>query len=274
MPMLIVFGLIVLVAGVLAGKVLYEKYSPSKELADTKSYFDLNSDQEMAILFNDTLLEDKARFVDGHVYLNVETVYQYLNSRFYWDSTENLYLYALPTELVSVDVGSSDYTVSKAKQSEDYVILRADGNEAYVALDFVQKYTNFTYEYWEDPNHVHIVNEFGSKDVVTAQKNTEVRYQAGIKSPILTSPAKGDSMYVLEETEEISGWTKVLTKDGYIGYVQDKKISSVSQEILTEPEFTEPEYTNISKDYTVNLAWHQMTNTDGNNQLLNRIKDA
>lgn len=273
-PVMIAILLILIVGGGMVIKMLYEKYSPSKELADTNEYFNLTDDQDIAVIYNDELLEDKGRLIDGRVYLHVETVYQYLNSRFYWDGTENIYLYALPTELVSVEVGSSDYTVSKAKQSEGYVILRADGNDAYVALDFIKKYTNFTYEYWEAPNHVQIFDEFGSKDVVSAQKNVQVRYKAGIKSPILTTVDKGTTMYVLEEPEEIEEWTRVLTKDGYIGYVRDKQLSGVTQEELAEPEFTDPEYTSISKDYTINLAWHQVTNTDANDQLLSRIADT
>lgn len=264
---LVVVFLILATGGGLVGKFLYDKYSPSRELADAKEYFHLENDQEIAVLVNDVMLEDKGRLIDGRVYLNVETVYQYLNARFYWDAAENTYLYALPTELVSAQVGSSDYTVAKAKQSEDYVILRADGDNAFVALDFVNKYTNFTYEYWENPNHVHIVDAFGERDVVTAQKNAQVRYQAGIKSPILTTARKSSTMYVLEEEEEISEWTKVLTKDGYIGYVRNKQISAVSQEMLNEPEFSEPVYTNIAKDYTINLSWHQVTNKDANENI-------
>ncbi len=273
-PILIAVVLILLVGGFLAGRILYEKYSPSKEMMDGSEYFELSDDEDMAIIYNDEILDDKAKLIDGHVYLNVETVYQYLNSRFYWDSTENLYLYALPTELVSVDAGSSEYTISRSSESVGYVILRVDGSDAYVALDFVQQYTNFTYEYWEEPNRVYIVNEFGSYDVVTAQKASAVRYQAGIKSPVLSNVEKGDVMYVLEEAEEIDEWTRVLTKDGYIGYIKDNRISSVTQETIEEPEFEEPEYTSISKDYTINLSWHQVTNTDANDQLLTRIADA
>ena len=263
-PVMIAVLLILVVGGGMAVKFLYDKYSPSKELADTTEYFNLENDQEIAVLVNDQIIGDKGRLIDGKVYLNVETVYQYLNQRFYWDASENIYLYALPTELVTAQVGSSDYTVAKAKQSEDYVILRADGDDAFVALDFVKKYTNFTYEYWEDPNHVYIADEFGNRDAVTAQKNAQVRYQAGIKSPILTTVEKGSTMYVLEEEEEIDEWTRVLTKDGYIGYVRDKQISGVSQEMVQEPEFDAPVYANIVKDYTINLSWHQVSNQDAN----------
>ncbi len=274
LPVMIAIVLILIVSGVMLGRFLYEKYSPSKELADTKEYFHLENDQDIAILLNDRLLEDKGRLIDGRVYLDVETVYQYLNPRFYWDAAENLYLYALPTELVSVGVGSSEYTVAKTKENEGYVMLRADGDHAYVALDFVKKYTNLTYECWEDPNRVYIVDEFGSRDVVTAQKKVQVRYQAGIKSPILTTAEKGTTMYVLEEAEEIEDWTKVLTKDGYIGYVRDKQISGVSQETISEPEFTAPLYTNISKDYTINLSWHQVSNADANDNIYRMLSST
>lgn len=273
-PVLIALVLVVLVGGVMAGRMLYEKYSPSKEMADRDEYFNLEDGQELAVIVNDELLQDKGRLIDGRAYLHVETVYQYLNSRFYWDGTENLYLYALPTELVSVGVGSSEYSISKSKKSEDYVILRADGSDAYVALDFIKEYTNLTYECWEDPNHVQIFTEFGSKDIVTAQKKVQVRYKPGIKSPILTEVEKGASMYVLEEPEEIEEWTRVLTKDGYIGYVKDNKISDVTTEEMEEPAFTEPEYTSIARDHKINLAWHQVTNVDANSQLLGRIADT
>lgn len=273
-PVLIAVALILVVGGVLVGRMLYEKYSPSRELADLDEYFHLENDQEIAVLLNDILLEDKGRLIDGRVYLDVETVYQYLNSRFYWDAAENTYLYALPTELVSVEVGSSEYMVAKARQNEGYVMLRADGDHAYVALDFISKYTNITYDYWEDPNRVYIADEFGSRDVVTAQKKAQVRYQAGIKSPILTTVEKGTVMYVLEETEEIDEWTRVLTKDGYIGYVRDKQIAAVSQETVPEPEFTEPVYTNIAKDYTVNLVWHQVSNADANEGIYRMLSNT
>ena len=273
-PVLIAVLLIVIVGGSMAIRMLYEKYAPSKELADTDEYFSLSGAQDMAVLFNSELLKDKAMFIDGKVYLHVDTVYDKLNSRFYWDAAENTYLYALPTELVSVGVGSNEYSIAKAKQSEGYVILRTDGNEAYVALDYIKKYTCFTYEYWEEPNRVQIFTEFGDKDVVTAQKKAPVRFQAGIKSPILTTVDKGSTMYVLEEPEDIGNWTKVLTKDGYIGYTQNKKLSPVSEEKLEEPEFTEPEYTSIIRDHKINLAWHQVTNPDANDQVLSQIANT
>ena len=273
-PILAALLLFFLIGGFFAGKLLYEKYSPSKEMADLKEYFGLSGDQDMAVVINNEMVGDMARLIDGKVYLHVETVYEYIDSRFYWDEKENQYLYALPKELVSAAVGESSYTVAKSSQDAGYVILRTNGSDAYVAADFLLNYTNFIYEYSEEPNRVRITTEFGNKDVVTAQKKAAVRWKAGIKSPILTNVDKGTVMYVLEEPEDVGDWTKVLTKDGFIGYVKNNRISAVTQEEVTAPDFEEPEYTSISKDYTINMTWHQVTNMEANNYLLNKIADT
>ena len=115
---------------------------------------------------------------------------------------------------------------------------------------------------------------FGSKDIVTVLKDTAVRWKAGIKSDILSKVSKGTELFVLDEPEEIDQWTRVLTEDGFIGYIRDSKISDIGQKEETAPGFTEPEYTSISKDYKINMTWHQVTNMEANNYLLNKIADA
>ena len=49
-------------------------------------------------------------------------------------------MYTLPKDMVTVEVGSKDYQVSKDKKSEDYVILKTEGSTAYIALDFIKQY--------------------------------------------------------------------------------------------------------------------------------------
>ena len=72
---------------------------------------------------------------------------------------------------------------------------------------------------------------------------------------------------MLDEPEEIDEWTRVLTADGYIGYIKDKRISAVTKTEIAAPEFEEPVYSNISKDYKINLTWHMVTNQAANDQL-------
>ena len=55
---------------------------------------------------------------DGKLYVQYDVIRDYVNSRFYWDPNENILLYTLPNDMVSVEVGSKDYMVSKERKSE------------------------------------------------------------------------------------------------------------------------------------------------------------
>ena len=246
---LMILLLIILGIAAIAGAFLWKKYSPSKERMDVKKYYGIENDSQMAITVDDQIVEPHGMISDGKAYVQYEVVRDYINSRFYWDANENKLLYTLPTDIVTVEIGSKDYSVSKEKKSEDYVILKTEGNTTYVALDFIQQYTNIDYEVYDSPNRVMITCDWGKKQVATVKSDTQVRYRGGVKSPIVTDVKKKDEVIVLENEQN---WKK----------------------ILTTRDFTEPEYTSIKKDYTINMAWHNVTNSTANSGLQQRLADS
>ena len=146
--------LIIFIIAAVAAVFLWKRYSPSKERADRNEYYGIKNENQMAVIVNNEVVEPTAMIAEGKAYVQYETVRDYMNSRFYWDPSENILLYTLPNDTVSVGVGSRDYTISKEKNSKDYVILKTEGNTAYIALDFVQQYTNIEYEVYDDPSRV------------------------------------------------------------------------------------------------------------------------
>lgn len=258
--------LIILIIMTVIAAFVWKRYSPSKEKADLNKYYGIENKEQVAVVVDDKISEFKGKIEDGKVYVQYETLKNNINSRFYWDSNENLLLYALPTDIVSVSVGSKEYSVSKEKNVEDYVILKTEGNTAYVALDFIKNYTNMTFEVYSNPNRV-IVDTKDKVKVAKVKKATQVRYQAGVKSAILGEVAKKDEVQVIE-SEGL--WEKVRTKDGFIGYVKKNTLKE-TQEVTRKTDFVEPEYTSIKKDYTINMAWHNVTNQTANNNVLSTI---
>ena len=258
---------IILIVGIIAAVFLWRRYGPSKEQADLNGYYGIESEDQLAIVVNNDILEPKGMISDGRAYVEYSIVRDYINQRFYWDPSENILLYTLPNDTVSVDVGSTDYTVSKQKNTGDYVILKTEGSTAYIALDFVKQYTDMEYEVYDDPSRVVVVTETGEVKVAEAKKDTQVRYQGGVKSPVLTEISKNDIVTYIEDEGD---WKKVRTEDGFIGYVKKSALrDEVTQKI--DRGFEEPEYTNISKDYTINMAWHNVTNSDANSSVLEMI---
>lgn len=258
---------IILIVGIIAAVFLWRRYGPSKEQADLNGYYGIESEDQLAIVVNNDILEPKGMISDGRAYVEYSIVRDYINQGFYWDPSENILLYTLPNDTVSVDVGSTDYTVSKQKNTGDYVILKTEGSTAYIALDFVKQYTDMEYEVYDDPSRVVVVTETGEVKVAEAKKDTQVRYQGGVKSPVLTEISKNDIVTYIEDEGD---WKKVRTEDGFIGYVKKSALRDEETQKI-DRGFEEPEYTNISKDYTINMAWHNVTNSDANSSVLEMI---
>lgn len=261
--------IIVVVLFMLLGKLI-EKYTPSKERQELSEYYEMTSADEVAVIYNNEVLDIHGKLIDGNVYLDYETVHDLINDRFYWDSNENKLLYTTATDLVSADAESTSYNVTKDSRSLDHVVVKVDANTAYVALDFVKLYSDFSYEIFDTPNRVIITNQWGDYTVASSKKSTELRYQGGIKSPILTDVEKGTELTVLEPDET---WTKVSTADGIIGYVKSKFLGSTSTKTLTS-DYVAEEFTHIRKDFKINLGWHQVTNTASNGNISSILQNT
>ena len=272
---------IILIFAAIGGFLIWQRYGASNEKADLEQYYGLDQEDEIAVVVNnevvredsDTQAEDSetapaaGKVYDGQYYIEYSVVRDRINKRFYWDPNENILLYTLPDGNVSVEVGNSEYTELTETKSVDYTILKTEGRTAYIALPFIQEYTNMEYEVYDNPGRAVITSEWGEIQTAEIKRDTQVRYQGGVKSPILTEISKNSKVVVLEDEND---WMKVGTEDGFIGYVKTSTLSDITTE-TTSREFEKPVYTNISKDYTVNMAWHNVSNSDANSYILETI---
>ncbi len=291
-PVIIAIVLIIFIVAISVGVKLMDKYSYSKERADLEEYFSIRSLDEVAIVLGDGLIEESARLMDGAYYFDLATVHKYLNDRFYVDENEQLLLYTLPRDTVRTVIGSSAYTTKDNGAEMGVPIARyapsADGSgeTLYIAADYVKLFTDFSYRTFTGPNRMQVYTKeyTGKGEEAYIAKDTAVRYQGGVKSPILTEVVQGDSVTVLEEMEN---WSKVKTGDAFIGYVENKRLEKgggSGLEIEAQPQegdasanaggqsFLNPEFTSISKPYKINLAWHAVAGTAGNDTLVSVLE--
>ena len=264
-PVLIAVVLIIVVAAIGFGTMLLDKYSYSKERADLTEYFGVRGDDDVPIILQDEQVEEHAKLWDGVCYFDFATVHKYFNDRFYEDKKESLLLYALPDVVVSTEIGSQSVSVGGDGSSRDYVIARYEGDTLYVAADFVKEYSNFSYTLYTEPNHMQVYTQWDERQVAVITKDTQVRYQGGIKSDILTDVSKGDKVVVLETMET---WSKVKTEDAFIGYVENKRMGEAFAEtLLPVTDYVEPVYQSNTRDHKINLAWHAVASAAGNDTL-------
>lgn len=262
LPVLIPIVLIILILGIAVGTKLIEKYSYSKETMDLLEYFHISQSGEAAMIHQNDILEEKALVQGGEYYLPLDFVQKNLNSRFYVDQADQLLLYTTPTQLYEIPLGSTNYIVSGQEMSHNYSVCISSQDSWYISLSFIKDYANFSYEIFENPDRIQVYTMNQSSMAATVLKKTNVRYQGGIKSDILSPVDADDEVVVLEEMEN---WSKVKTGDAIIGYVENKFLKGTEdQSVLIEKNFEQPEYTSLTKDYPINLAWHQVTNETAN----------
>ncbi|MCD7724500.1 MAG: glycosyl hydrolase family 18 protein [Clostridiales bacterium] len=264
-PVIVAIVLIIVVAGIGVGARLLEKYSYSKEYADLTEYFGITAEEDVAVILQDEQIEEYAKVWDGVCYFDLATVHKYFNDRFYEDKKEGLLLYTLPDTVISTLIGSTSVSVGGEESGRDYVIARYEGETLYIAADFVREYTNFSYDLYTEPNHMQVYTEWEERQTATVSRDTQVRYQGGIKSDILTNVSQGDQVIVLEQMET---WSKVKTQDAYIGYVENKRLGELTtQQPVPVTDYEEPVYESNTRDYKINMAWHGVSGVAGNDTL-------
>lgn len=273
-PVIIAIVLIMLIAVAGFGAKLLERYSYSKDRADLTEYFGIQGDNDVPIILQDELVEEHAKIFDNMCYFDIATVHKYFNDRFYEDKAQGTVVFTTPDSIITIPVGEANLTnydadFESSGTAWDYVISRYEGDVLYIAADFVQQYSNFTYELFTEPNHMQIYTEWGERPTADITKDTQVRYQGGIKSDILTDVSEGDTVIILEEMEN---WTKVKTKDSFIGYVENKRLGRREAEIMVPPtDYAEPVYESNTRDYKINLGWHAIYGVEGNETLENVV---
>ena len=259
-PVLVVLILIVLVGAAGVVSFLINRYKPGTEYMAGNEYFNLTDENSVALIQNGELLEEQAVLIGGEPYAAYTYVESQLNSCFYWDEETKGILLTTSGGVQTLLPG--DAAVAKTPGGQSAVQQESDGT-VYISLDVVKEYTDLDYAYYSDPNRVVIRNDWDGVEQATVQSDTaQVRQKGGIKSLILADVQKGDTLLYLEN---LDNWCKVMTADGYTGYIQTEDISE--PEAIEARTAKKDSYERITRDHKINLVWHQSTSTESNDAM-------
>jgi spore germination protein YaaH len=267
-------GVVVIIIIALSVSIV-KTLTPSKEVMPLAQYYPMEESEVMVLLQNE-IYEKKGLLIDGEIYLDYETILTKFNHRFYWDSNENVLTYTTPDEILQTEADSNKYSVTKSvvktSASEDYPIVKVFADKVYIALDFVQKYSDLNYQFYENPNRV-VINYLWNDYLYTeVKKDTQLRTEASIKSPVLIELTQGTSlMYVDVEEAPKKGFSKVMTEDGIIGYVKNSFVKKSFYKSITS-SYKAPEYTAQTRPEKINMVFHQVFDNEAADSLENLIQ--
>ncbi|MBE5871231.1 MAG: chitinase [Lachnospiraceae bacterium] len=256
--LLLIAGLIVY--GVSTG--MLSKYSYSDEEMDMNDYFQIFRPDALALILEDEVIEEQGLVQEETYYLPLGLVQDKFNSRFYYDKAESQILYTTPTQFYQIPLDASAYQVDGETKEFDHIIAIRSEETVYLSIDYLKQFANFSYEAFDEPNRLQLYLKDSTADAATIRKDTNLRYQGGVKSDILEELYQDEVVTVLETMEK---WSKVKSSDSVIGYVENKYLTDeTTVDRKVEKTYEEPEYTSIHKEEKINLAWHQVTTQEAN----------
>lgn len=240
-------------------------YSYGTEYADLNEIYKIYSDSEVPIVLQDALIEEKGVKIDGNVYLANDVVRKYFTVRFYQDKYENLLLYTNDHETVRAEIGTDTYIEGGQTKQNKCPVAVCEGDNLFISIDYLKHFVNFSYEVFENPCHMQVYTEWGSRKAADIKSETQIRKLAGIKSLILRDVEAGETVEILDVIDE---WSKIKTSDAYIGYVENIYLTNEREEVEKPvTEVAKEVMPSLTHDYKINMTWHYMEAPQGGPEL-------
>lgn len=235
---------------VLSGCSMYEELIATDERADLNDFFGV-SDGEAAVFVNGERCEGNAIVREGICYIPMDLVRAALDKRFYWDGLDDRLLFTNAVKIYEESVSDSSVAVVEEEQ-------------LYLSLACLEKYLDIQAVSYQEPDRIYIDTAGTQVRQAPVSRDTPVRVLGGFKSAVLTEVRSGDQVQVITEH---SKWAQVRTEDGFIGYMLISCMETEEAEtVQIESVQDDPEYTSITRDKPICLAWHDMENVSGNKQ--------
>lgn len=247
------------------------------------SLINKNKPKELTILFNNELIETINKTIideEKNIYFSKDDIQKLFDETIYFNDAEKELITTYNTHIALLKVNEK-YAIVDDENIELKGELKEEKSLVYIPITDLQKAYDIEIEYAENNNRIIIDSCLKEKKEATIQKKTKVNENKGLfKGKKLENLIIGEKVVILEEN---GNYTKIRTKQGNIGYVKSKKLSSIStirEDVKDEKKELEvySNYSNISGIYDnisvnsekLNVVVPIFFHIDKNNKVLDR----
>lgn len=267
--------IILAVLGILAGTgaIIFKKFAPSFTQRPMNEQYKLGKDEALLII-NGTVAEEKAKMINGNMYVPVSVATEQMNERIYWDSKEGILSLATSSGLISANVDSASYMLGKETVNTEEQVLFQDGDTTYLSMNFVEKYSRVDYEAEKAPNRAVVKSDFETMfTFATLADDVRLRVGPNKKYDYLLELTSGQEVRVDTDTPPENEYQKIITLDGITGYVPQEYLTERTEKTW-KTEKSEDIFPQLGLGETVCLGWHQLTEADANAQFEAKVAQA
>ena len=280
-PVVIIMVMLLIGAIVFATSGALDDLSYSDKKADLTEYFGEVSENEAIVVRNGEYTEERVTLIGGNPYVNYDIVKSDYVSRFYHDEKLNQILYTNATETLRTTIGTNTYGPSGVEYTLSAPATSIRGETLYMSFEYLKLFTtlDYTIKGGNDgtPYRIEIFTSSETVRSATLEEEKAIRVAAGKKEKVLVKPAKGTQLRVFENAGDetlADGWVKVMTDDYYIGYIEKKHLSDVTDIQISVNEVEPLNITPVRKDGDVVLGWSMIAGQSGNDTIYSQLDSS
>lgn len=254
-----------------APELIDKEPTPSTEKADAAAYYGLK-DGQLLLVTNGVPEAERGLLLPDGAYIPYSVAVRW-DDRLYWNEAEEELIVSNAEGLYRYWPGvnrsqEKDNTVEQEKPQ-----LLMQNGKLYVAYTLINRFCNIQSQLLEAPGRIVAYTDGAvlSGWPVVDEECSQLRTESDITKPILVTLKKGETVYSAEAAGD--GWMKVMTSDGFSGYVQKEALGK-EDSTTVESGFSEPEYERMHLGEQVHLVWHQIFSEQGGDTLREAMKDA
>ena len=232
--------------------VLTVKKVSNEKISDTTNLIINNRDVTSGLKHN-------IKIEDGIIYMSMNDLDNYFDKYIYLEKETNEIVTTYQDKMASIGFDSNKITINgSVKKINARAIIE---NEIYyLPISEMLDVYNIELENIENTNTITLDSLHRKQIKATLKSKVSVKSQGKLLSRIVDKAEKGSTVIVINEAE--SGWSKIRTENGKIGYVKTSKLENVT--IVRDEEIKQKQISgkvNMFWDYF--SQWVQAPNRSG-----------
>ncbi len=231
--------------------------------------FTSNEGEVAAVAMEDNYADEYGIVKDGDCFVNIKSIKQFVDDRFYYDSNEGLVMFTNATEIISSKVGASK---TDNGETLDYQISFVENGNCYVNMKFVEDNTGIEYKLFKAqkkcPAIISLNYKSGKSKEGTLDDDIEMRTNGDYQNLIVKELKEGTKVKIIEEGKN---WDKVKAVGGIIGYVPEKYVDNIHKYESAYKDDSDTYNHRLIRD-GVSMVWDAVYNQTANANLKNDIK--
>ncbi len=275
----------VLTTGILSGCESYKKKNSGKadlewymglshQKADGTSYVDTTKagDSVAAVALEDGYSDNYAIIKGNDAFINIETVSNVIDKRFYWDKKNDYLMFTDASTVYTCGIGTNYINDGVKDEKANYKVSIVEGKKLFINVKFIKRFHDLDYavskKSGKTPARVFLAYTNDKKTMMEISEDTQIRTKGNYQNLVVSEVKEGTVVSVIETGKN---WNKVITREGYVGYVPVSDLGSTSKK---QPRFKTDDdtYTHITLDNQVSMVWFPIYNQGANKTYNEKMK--